>query len=179
MLEELMYQQTTANNRPKYLFTLWLCLNNYVCFADALDNQQMIQFRADSADMSQSTHLGTYLGHVQLDQGTTHIRAAEAFTKGNQKNQLIKAVIKGDNKTQAHYWTLPTNGKPLVHAYADIMNYYPQKNVIELLGHARVHQGNNSFSAPKIMYNTLDQHVISSSEGQERTTIIIYPEKNT
>lgn len=159
------------------LVTLLLMSN----FASALstDRKQVLQMRAGSADLNQQTHQGIYIGDVQLDQGTTHIRAVEAITTGNEKNQLILAVIKGDKRSQAHYWTLIDENKPPVHAYADIINYYPEKHLIELIGNARVEQGTNSFAAPKISYDTVAQHVIAQPDKGGRTTIIFHPEKHS
>ena len=141
------------------------------------DRMQIMQLRADSADLDQQLHRGIYVGVVQLDQGTTHIQAARAITEGNLKNQLVKAVINGNKEKQAHYWTLTMADKPLMHAYADTINYYPERHTIELIGNARVEQGNDSFTAPKISYDTLHQHIISNSDGKMQTTIIIHPGK--
>ncbi len=146
-------------------------------FALPKDRTETMTLQAHSADLNHQSHLGIYSGDVQLDQGSTHIRAAEAITEGNEKNQLVKAIIKGNPKAQAHYWALTTADKPPMHAFADIINYYPDRHLIELIGHARVEQGADSFSAPSISYDTLNQHVISKSDGKERTTIIIHPGK--
>ncbi len=161
------------------IYLLLFCNPMNVCFSLPEDKQAVIQFRADSADINQTTHHGIYTGNVQLDQGSTHIRAAEAITEGNQKNQLIKAIIKGNKDIPAHYWTLTANDKPPLHAYAETIHYYPEKQRIELIGNARVEQGTNSFSAPKITYDMVQQHVVSESNGKARTTIIIHPEKQT
>ncbi len=147
-------------------------------FALPNDREQIVQLRAGSADINQQTHTGIYLIDVQLDQGTTHIRAVEAITTANEKNQLILAEIKGNKTIQAHYWSLPEVNKPLMHAYADIIKYHPESHLIELIGNARVDQENNSFSAPKITYDTLAQHVVSESSSTARTTIIFHPEKH-
>ncbi len=175
--------QKLANGRMNqyrlFIFGIALlgCFNS--CMALTEDSQKTIQFRADSADINQSTHLGVYLGNVELDQGSTHIRAAQAQTETNQKNQLIKAVIKGNNDGTAHFWTLTATNKAPLHAYADTIQYYPEQHVIELIGHARVEQGNDSFSAPQITYNIATQHVVSKSAKNERTMIIIHPEKQS
>ena len=162
---------------PTMVKIILLILLTPACFAMPDDRNQIMQLRAGAADIDQQAHRGIYLDDVQLDQGTTHIRAAEALTEGNAKNQLIKAIIKGNKIAQAHYWTLATPNKPPVHAYADCINYYPNTHLIELIGHARVEQGEDSFSAPSIRYDTLHQHVLSQSNGVGRTTIIIHPGK--
>ena len=152
-----------------------LILFTQTCFALSDDRMQIMKLSAGSADLDQQAHRGIYTDNVQLDQGTTHIRAAKAITEGNAKNQLIKAIINGNKTTQAHYWTLASANKPPVHAYADCINYCPKTHLIELIGNARVEQGADSFSAPKISYDTLDQHVITQNNGQGRTTIVIHP----
>ena len=145
------------------------------CFALPNDRLEIMKLSAGSADLDQQTHRGVFINDVHLDQGATHIRAAKAVTEGDTKNQLIKAIINGDKTTQAHYWTIASANKPPVHAYADCINYYPHTHLIELIGNARVEQGADSFSAPSIRYDTLHQHVISQSNGQGRTTIVIHP----
>ena len=171
-------------HRYKRTRATYICALLFYCFTNPTfampdDRDQIVQLRAGSADINQQTHQGIYRDDVQLDQGTTHIRANEAITTGNEKNQLILASIKGNSSAQAHYWTLPAADKPLMHAYADTINYYPERHLIELMGNARVEQGNNSFAAPKITYDTLAQHVISEASGAARTTIIFHPEKRT
>ena len=159
-----------------------LLSNDSVALPD--DRDQIVRLSAGSADINQQTHEGIYLNDVQLDQGSTHIRAHQAITTGNEKNQLILAVIKGNQSAQAHFWTLPATNKPPMHAYADTMKYYPERHLIKLIGNARVEQGTNSFSAPEISYDTVAQHVVSKAALQTsgtaaRTTIIIHPEKHT
>lgn len=156
-------------------FFLFLLANS--CFALPDDRQKVLHLSAGSADINQKTHQGVYTDGVELDQGATHIRAVRAITISNVKNELVKATIYGDQLTQAHYWTLTTTDKPPLHAYADIIYYDSEHHLIQLEGHAKVEQGNDSFSAPKISYDTITQHVISKSNGKKRTTIIIHPGK--
>ena len=148
------------------------------CFALPDDRTQIMQLSAGSADLDQQNHRGVYLTDVKLDQGTTHIRAAKAVTIGNSKNQLIKAVIHGNNDTQAHYWTTTDTKKEPMHAFADTIYYYPIQHLIKLLGNARVEQGDDSFSAHQITYDTVRQHVVSKGDGQGPTMIVIHPGKN-
>lgn len=168
-----MYQNVVN----RFGFTL-LFFTFTTCFALQEDRTQIMQLSANAADLNQQTHQGVYSGAVQLDQGTTHVRCAEAITEGNEKNQLVKAIIKGDQNAQAHYWTDTALNKPPLHAYADIIYYYPERHLIELVGHATIEQGTDSFSAPKISYDTLHQHVLSETDKTKaRTTIIFRPEK--
>ncbi|MDP3704547.1 MAG: lipopolysaccharide transport periplasmic protein LptA [Legionellaceae bacterium] len=150
---------------------------NAPSFALPEDSQAVLEMHAGSADINQETHRGIFIGNVELDQGTTHIRAVKAITESNAKNQLTKAIIRGDTEHQAHYSVLVALDKPLLHAYADTIYYYPGKHTIKLIGHAHVEQGNNSFSAPIICYDTLHQHVTSEQKDNERTLIIFHPDR--
>ncbi|PJD96878.1 MAG: lipopolysaccharide transport periplasmic protein LptA [Legionella sp.] len=141
------------------------------------DKEEVIHVTADSADLSQQQHKGTYTGNVIFIQGTTNLHAAQALTQGNSNNQLILAIARGANNQQAHYWTETGAGKPPFHAFADVIKYHPIKQTIELIGHARIEQGTNSLSAAKIIYNIEEQHLISQSNNKTRTVIILYPEK--
>ncbi|PWY54816.1 lipopolysaccharide transport periplasmic protein LptA [Legionella qingyii] len=146
-------------------------------FALAEDKEKVMHVMADSADLSQQEHKGIYIGNVELVQGTTNLQASKAVTIGNEKNQLVVAIANGTKEKQAHYWTITDPKKPPVHAYADIIRYYPLRHLIELIGNARVEQGKNSFSAAKISYDTEKQHVLSHGNDSQRIVIIYHPEK--
>jgi lipopolysaccharide export system protein LptA len=152
------------------LFLLPLC-----CFSLPADNKKPVYVKANSAEFSNVKHKGIYIGNVELSQGTTHLNANRAATYGNSKNQLTLAVAYGNKRNQAHYWTLSAPQKPKLHAYADKITYYPQKNKIILVGNAKVKQGEDSYSAPTIEYNTKTQHVISTASNKGRTVIVINP----
>lgn len=165
--------------QPKVKYYLLLMILTSGCYALPSDKEQVMHVVADSADLSQQNHKGTYTGNVEFIQGTTNLHAAKAITEGNSKNQLTLAIANGTKGKQAHYWTESGPNKPPFHAYADTIRYYPLRHLIELIGNARIEQGTNSLSAAKITYDTVAQHVVSQSDGKTRTTIILYPEKKS
>jgi lipopolysaccharide export system protein LptA len=148
-------------------------------YALATDKEKVMHVMADSADLNQQAHKGIYIGNVELIQGTSNLHAAKATTLGNDKNQLVLAIANGTQEKQAHYWTITDPKKPPFHAYADTIKYYPLRHVIELIGNAHVEQGNDSFSAAKISYDTIKQHVLSQGNETQRITIIYHPEKKS
>lgn len=172
-----MYRNKGNNPLKKIISGLILSVLSYKALALPDDNAQIMYMRSDTADISQEKHKGVFKGHVELDQGTTHLRAASAITKGNADNKLVKAIAYGDAKEQAHYWSTTSTEKPPMHAYADTIYYYPEKHLIELVGNAKITQGDNTFTAPKIIYDTEKQHVLTERAGNKRTSITIYPEK--
>ncbi len=150
------------------------------------DQNKTLELSANTADLNHQDQHGEYLGQVELDQGTTHLRAEKAITNTDQNNQLVSAFAYGDPsltqdnpKRLAHYWTETSSDKPIMHAWAEIIRYYPTRHLIELIGHARVEQGNDSLAASTIFYDTLKQHVIAKSGEKTRTVIIFHPEKQT
>lgn len=171
--------KTLLSNSKPYFGLIWFCLFWLSSSAYALptDKEQVMHVTADTADLSQLHHKGTYSGNVVFIQGTTNLHATKAITEGNAKNELTLAIAKGSDGKQAHYWTETGPDKPPFHAYADIIKYFPLKHTIELIGKARVEQGLNSLSAAKIIYDTQEQHVVSQSDKKTRTVIILYPEK--
>ncbi len=156
----------------KWLF--WMIISCCPIASQALDSDKtaIVYLSAGTASLNQETHTGTYSHQVRVDQGSTHIRAHTASTSGNNKNQLVHAIIHGNQKQQAHLWTTPSPNKLPIHAYADLIHYYPLEHRVELMGHARIIQNKNSFSAPKIYYDTVKQQVTTEQQGSERTVII-------
>lgn len=172
-LGEVMNQALKVKLSLSFFFLLAMSS----AYSLASDKEKTIHVVSDSADLSQQQHKGMYTGNVKFSQGTTNLHAEKAITEGNVKNQLTLAVAYGNKSHQAHYWTEIGPDKPPLHAYADIIQYHPLTHTIELIGHARVIQGQNSLLAAKITYDVQQQHVVSHGDDSTRTTIIFYPEK--
>ena len=166
-------------NRVNVCLILLLLSATRLSFALPDDKKQILTLTADTADINQETRQGIFVHHVELDQGSTHLRAEHATAEVNLKNQLIKAIAKGDLKEQAHFWTLTDANKPPLHAYANTISYFPDQHLIVLTGKARVEQGTDSFVAPSITYDTLHQPVISKADNTGQTIIMIHPEKHS
>lgn len=154
-----------------------LLLPSFLVFALPEDGQKLALLAADTADIQQQIHQGTYVGNVRFDQGTRHIRAEKVITKTDQKNQLILAILYGSKQKPAHYWEQPSVNKPILHAYAQEIRYHPREQLVELIGNAKVTQGKDSFSAPLIRYNIQTQHVLTENNRTDRTLIVIHPGK--
>lgn len=165
--------------RDKILVIILCSIAQLKGYALSDDNKKPMYLKADSVEFNNTTHRGNYVGSVELDQGSTHLRAANVKTNANEKNQLTLAIAKGNKKAQAHYWTLPDNKKILMHAYADTIEYYPIKHQIKLIGHAKVQQDSDQIKAPLIIYDTIKQHVISKGNQYGRTTITVNRNKVT
>lgn len=154
-----------------FFFYLLIILNP--ALAQGLDKAQALHLSADDLFFNWTKKKGSYQGHVKIDQGFTHLQANQAFTTFDKYNKLIEARAKGTTRLQAHVWTQTALKKPPVHAYADEIWYYPARQLIELIGHASVHQEGNTFKAPLIRYDLKTQRVLTEAKGDSRTHIVI------
>lgn len=143
------------------------------------DRNQILALSADQAKLSQENRQGIFTGHVIFDQGTTHIRALKATTTTNASNQLDIAIAYGSKEQPVHFWTQTALDKPDLHAYATEMRYYPGKHTIELIGNAKVQQGEDTMHAANIVYDTVKQRIVTTSTANTRVHIIIHPRDKT
>jgi lipopolysaccharide export system protein LptA len=163
------------NHRRLLLISLLL---PSAAFALASDQQLPLSVQADKADINHKSGIGVYSGNVLVDQGTSHLQAASAETFTGKNNELKKAIAKGLKDQQAQFRTVTDPSKPELKATADQIEIYPTKNKIVLVGNAQVTQGTDTFSAPRIEYDTKEQHVVTTSSETGRTTIVIHPNKD-
>lgn len=163
----------------KCLLMMALFFLHSTLFALESDKHALMQVSADTADLNQLTHFGVYKGNVEVNQGSTHLRANKAFTQSDKNNKLKFAKAFGDHAIPAHFWTETDEKKPPLHAWALEIRYFPEKHLIVLLGNARVEQGEDSLSAPKITYHTEKKLVTSHGDKNTRPVIIFHPEKKS
>lgn len=159
-----------------------LCLSMFALNAFALtsDRSKLVYFSSGHASLDEKTGEGHYREGVSIDQGTTHLRATDATTIMNSDHQLTRAIAKGSGEKQAHFWTCTSADKPPLHAYADTLSYYPLENRLELVGNARITQGDNTLQAPIINYDTKAERLITtaSADKKQGTLILINPKKH-
>ncbi len=130
-----------------------------------------IKINSGLASIHQTSHQHLFTQQVQMDDEYQHLRAEWVQVTTDDHNQLLSAIARGDSTARAHVWS--TEKTPILHAYANEIQYFPREHRVVLIGNAHLSEGENSFSAPKISYNTLTQHIISEAQGHERTTIIL------
>lgn len=129
---------------------LGLTLLPIMTFALATDEQQSIDLQADSVSINHKTGVGVYRGHVQLTRGTTVVKGDLMVVQFDRENKLEKAAITGK---PASYQTLTDPEKPMLILIGHTINYYPERGFAEVVGDAKVTQGNNSFAGPKINFD--------------------------
>jgi len=150
----------------------WAILTQSIALTE--DKTLPITLNASIVDVSQKKGIGIYQGGVALDQGSSHLRADHAKTFFTEKNKLKRAIAYGILNKQAHCWTLPAKDKPILHAYADKISYFPETQYIVLSGHAKIIQGEDRFTAPIIRYNIAEQRITTKQTAEGRTTLTFH-----
>lgn len=136
------------------------------------DENEPLLISADKTEMNYTTGITIYTGNVIATQGTTCFQA-DKITTYSDDNQHIKQLVAQGKR--AVFKTLPKiKQEPLI-AKAKIIDYYPQKANVILLGDGEVIQSANIFRGPKIYYNAKSQLVISTPVKNERTNVIVQP----
>lgn len=136
-------------------------------------NHKTTHITAGHAWLNNLTHVGIFTDNVHLTRDTKTLYSQQLTLFANQNNQLLKAIAKGE---LAQFIAKPQKNKPSVHAFAQTIEYDPLLAKIVLTGQAKVEQGPNSYSAPKIDYNINQQQVITPHEKNGRVSIVIQPQ---
>lgn len=157
-----------------------LSLSALVCtasFALSSDSQQKIHITANTTTYNFKTGETLFQGNVQADQGSTHLTADHLITKTNSSHQIEEIIAYGNATTRAHYSTQPRTDQALMHAYGDIIQYYPLTANVTLQKHVTVAQGENSFQGELILYNMSEQTITVPPTPSGRAVLVYNPDK--
>ncbi len=174
------------NKLKNSLLGLLVILLSLPSLSYALDSDKnaKLYITADKADLNRSHGVGTFKGDVKIDRGTTHVRGLKVTTQADDKDQLTEVIVHGTKDKPATYETLPKEGKPILHAQALVIKYYPQQHYILLIGTAIAQQGADSITGPYLKYDSAKETLVALDPDShhaakpQRTTIVILPEKH-
>lgn len=153
-----------------FFFTLSLALST----ANALpnDGHQKVHITADATTYNFKTGVTVFTGHVIANQGSTQVTAEKLITKSNANHEIQEITAYGQDKTQAHYSTLPRPADRPLHAFGDVIEYYPLNASVTLHKHVTVTQGENSFQGELIHYNMNEQTITVPPTPNARAVIV-------
>jgi|GEM_PF-726084 lipopolysaccharide export system protein LptA len=155
---------------------LLFVLSTLTAHALDTDRKEKLNIIADSGVYNFKTGVDIYEGHVQVNQGTTHITADKLITKKNDQHKIMEATAYG-NETLAHFWTLQKPGEPEMHAHAKLIRFYPLEMNVSLEHEVHITQGDNSFKGELIHYNNNDQTITLPESANGHAMIVYNPEK--
>lgn len=161
----------------RYIFVIFsvTCCSS-ICLALPSDSKEMLHIVSASSNFNYKTGVNEFIGHVIIDQGTTHLTADRVITKNNAQHKIQEAIAYGTTQL-AHYWTTPKTGDTEIHAYAKIIKFYPIESNVTLEQNATVQQGENSFKGELIHYNNNDQTIIVPQLEKSRAVLVYNPDK--
>ncbi|MBK1647529.1 lipopolysaccharide transport periplasmic protein LptA [Rhabdochromatium marinum] len=166
-------QAFAAFQLPASLFLLGLVATEPVAALDS-DQEQPLFIEADAVELDEKTSQSLYIGHVDVQQGSLHIRAdrVEVEHHDNRQPRLIIAI--GD---PAHYRQMTEDSSEPLLGRAQRMEYNADRNEITFIDQALLTQGQDRFSSDRIVYNRAMERVTAgtSAQGRERVKITITP----
>jgi len=149
-----------------------------IAFGLSTDRDQPMYIEADKVHIDEKTGVSTYRGNVSLTQGSMHLTADKAAVYNKQDHSLEKVMIVGG---PAHFRQRPDDAEEDVRAESRRMEYFADKDRLNLIEEAKVWQGGNVFTGNRIVYDTL-HHVVTGTkapgERSDRVRITIQPKKN-
>lgn len=136
------------------------------------DAKELMYIISDSASHNGKTGTKIFIGHVKLDQGTSHLIADKVITQADKKHQVHTITAYGFNNL-AHYWTTLDSNHELLDAKAKIIIYHPKTGDIDMKENVIVQQAKNHFKGQSIHYNNLEQ-TITVPESSHSHALLIY-----
>lgn len=154
------------------------------------DSDKPMEIVANEAEHDNNKGVTIYRGDVEVTQGTLFISGHTMTVHYTDNQELDHAVMEGD---RAYYKQLPDNSKVHDEAWANQMEYYPDKGMVILIGDGKVVQKDLRFTGDRIEYDTVNSRVIAKTVKQQRNQssddsqankkdgrvrVIISPQKN-
>ena len=159
-----------VNPRPGHIYILLLALLFSTISATSValpdDREQPIRITADQALRDEKQGFTEYTGNVRMDQGSMHIEA-DKITIYHVNEDADKIVAEG---SPAHMQQRPEIDKGLMHARANIIEYYKAEDRVHLRDNAQVEQDGSTVAGDTIDYFITEQLVKADSNQAETSS---------
>lgn len=159
------------------LVTLMLSVNIAVVLALPNDSEQEIKFQADRFEMDDSSKTQTYLGSVEMEQGSLKISADKVVIHRDGK-RTSRIIATGQ---PARYSQIAQPGEDPIVAKARRMEYDIVGKTLHLIEDASIVQKGTSLTGNRINYDV--KKALVKAEGNQnggtdsRVRMIIPPEQ--
>ncbi|MFI4938000.1 MAG: lipopolysaccharide transport periplasmic protein LptA [Candidatus Berkiellales bacterium] len=163
----------THNRTSLFFFITSLAMSAEIFAASPLgDLSTPIQITSDHASLEELKKIAIYEGHVILTQGSHQLQADTLTVKKELKDgtKVITAIGK-----PATFSGKLTNDPAPLHASANTIHYYPDKQLIVLEGSAILEHEQDKFQGPSLSYQLDKQVITATKQNNERPTITIHP----
>jgi lipopolysaccharide export system protein LptA len=126
------------------------------------DREQPIQIDADSAERSEKTGITSYIGSVELTQGSLNI-LSDRIDIYTVNGEVDHAIATGE---RAYFTQQQSIDKAPVKAWALTIKYSLNDEIINLLGDARIEQDGSVVNSPEIDYYA-EQELVKAKGGNQ------------
>lgn len=138
----------------------------------AFASDQPITIQSDTAFVEQLKQQAVHEGNVVLTQGMHQLYADKLTIQKDAKGRLNVITATGN---PARFSGKKENELEPLFATANIIYYYPDKQLVVLEGSATLEHQKDKFQGPSLHYQ-LDKQVISAtSQSQDRPTVTLHP----
>ena len=118
------------------------------------DSDQPIAIKADRAEHDDAGRTTMYRGDVVIDQGSLHILGDTVTIRFDGRDTVAKITAVG---APAHFRQLPDGGARYRKAWAKRMVYFPEQDLMVLLGEAHYEKEDGSrVQADRLAYDLLN-----------------------
>ena len=172
-----MLKQAMCNKKTLVIGLLLFVISG-TAFALPGDRDKPIQIEADSAERSEQTGVTSYIGSVELTQGSLNI-LADRIDIYTINAEVDHAIATGE---RAYFTQQQTIDKEPVKAWALTIKYSLNDEIINLLGDARIEQDGSIVSSPEIDYYA-DKELVRAKGGNQgnvdRVHVTLPPQNKT
>lgn len=152
------------------LFALTLAAPNV--YALSSDSEQPVYIDSDSQQLDMKSNQVTFLGDVNLKQGSININADKVIVTRNAVNGEIEE-IQGYGKP-ATFSQLTDDGKTL-YGEADDLHYQLIADKLIMTKNAMLSQDGSIIRGSKITYQIASQKLVADSDSSERVSTVLQP----
>lgn len=142
------------------------------------DAGKPLDFTADHTSLNETTNVLLLTGHVELQQGTTHLQANKLEVYRDKTGETRQVIATGK---LAHYHTLSDHQQKPLDAWGETIQYYPQQGQVVILGKgSTIKHGDNEIIGDHLVYD-MPQQSISSQQttNASKSMIIVQPNSLT
>ena len=126
------------------------------------DSDQPIDIVADGAEHDDARRTTTYRGNVVIEQGSLHMTADTVVVLFDMHNRVAKITSVG---APAHFRQLPDGEAGYRKAWANRMEYLPERDLITLSGAARYEYDGGQVQADRLVYDSLAARFTALAES--------------
>jgi lipopolysaccharide export system protein LptA len=151
------------------------------CFAASADSAEPMHLEADQVIMDDAQRISTFIGNVELSQGTLLIRG-DRIVVTQDKEGFQHAIAYGDT---AEFRQKRERMEGYVEGYGEQIEYDTRTGILNLYGKARLKRNLDMVSGNHIVYNTNTEifkvsgkNANANDDKSERVRAVLQPNSN-